>query len=389
MHPRVAVVFLLAPLASACARPAAPAVAPDHPSKTVAVYATDPIVVRAHSSMELLAELERARGLLLLEKNDQAAEALDRLFDQADDPAIKAIAAYHAGLAYEGLGNRAVALERYRTVADTFADQGVARNALVRMTRILGHLERWEELARAADQLLARGELPVMDEIEARGAKALAAVERGDLDGAGLQVGKAAELIDRNGFGQSGLPPVQVAQVSFAEGEIRRLKSEAIKLVPVTPSFAQTLEARCQGLLDAQSAFTDAMRARDAHWSAMSGFRVGELYSRLHSEAMSIPPPESASLKDKQLFEGALRLRYRILLEKGLKMMDATVRLGDRTGEDSEWVSRAREAKKTIEQDLADEKAALAKLPYSEAELRAALDTVKNRPKPPAGKSPR
>ena len=33
---------------------------------------------------------------------------------------------------------------------------------------------------------------------------------------------------------------------------------------------------------------------------------------------------------------------------------NATVRLGDRTGEDSEWVGRARESKRALEQALAD-----------------------------------
>jgi Holliday junction resolvasome RuvABC DNA-binding subunit len=76
-----------------------------------------------------------------------------------------------------------------------------------------------------------------------------------------------------------------------------------------------------------------------------------------------------------------MRLRYRILLTKGLKMMDATLRMAQRTKESSFWVNRAREAKKQMEGALADEKAALAKLPYTEAEVREALERLKTRPK--------
>ena len=128
------------------------------------------------------------------------------------------------------------------------------------------------------------------------------------------------------------------------------------------------------------------MRSRDAHWSAMSGFRVGELYHQLHRETMAIPTPKAATdLKKKQLFHAAMRLRYRILLEKGLRMMSGTVRIGERTGEDSYWVTRARKAKKSLEQALADEKVALSKLPYTEDEMRAALEKLKGR-KPPVTK---
>jgi len=225
-----------------------------------------------------------------------------------------------------------------------------------------------------------------MDQLEARGAKALSLVEQGDVEGATLQIGKGLEIIDKFGFGTATQPPVQVAQVMFAEGEIRRLRSETIKLVPLTPDFPERLDARCRGLLNAQSAYTEAMRARDSHWSAMSGFRVGQLYMQLHAEAMTIPPPAQATtLKQKQLFEGALRLRYRTLLEKGLRMMDGTARIGDRTGEDSEWIARAREAKRTLEQALEDEKRALAALPYTEEELRKGLDSLKGKSTASAG----
>jgi len=57
--------------------------------------------------------------------------------------------------------------------------------------------------------------------------------------------------------------------------------------------------------------------------------------------------------------------------------MDGTVRLGERTGEDSLWVHRARDAKRDIELSLEDEKRALEKLPFSEAELQSALAELK------------
>jgi tetratricopeptide (TPR) repeat protein len=343
----------------------------------------EPITIAGYTSEELLADFERARAHLLVDRFAQAAQGFDRIMRLTTDPELRAYALFNGGVAHEGMGERAIALERYRELTRAHQAQGIAKNGLVRLMRLYGYLERWDDLGQAADQLLARNELPEMDRIEGYGARALSLVERGQIDKARIAVSKAQELIDRYGFGRSGTPPVQLAQVSFAEGEIRRIQSEKIKLTPVPPNFAEVLEARCQGLLDAQNAFTEAMRSRDAHWSAMSGYRVGQLYQQLHREAMQIPPPAQASLPKKQLFEAAMRLRYRILLEKGLTMMDATVRLGDRTGEDSYWIGRARDAKRQLEQALADEKAALAATPYTEEELRAALEKLKERTKKP------
>ncbi|MBM4359526.1 MAG: hypothetical protein FJ096_15590 [Deltaproteobacteria bacterium] len=392
LGPSLAVSLASSLLVMGCARDArvvAPGASPTSAASapgTVPSQTVEPVVVRAYATEDLLADLERARALLLVEKFDEAAAAFDRLRVQAGEPELQATAAYHAGLAYEGLGQRGLAVERLRLVMDSFADQAIARSALTRLVRLQGRLERWPDLGDTADRLMRRSDLTAMDQLEARGAKALSLVEQGDVEGATLQIGKGLEIIDKFGFGTATQPPVQVAQVMFAEGEIRRLRSETIKLVPLTPDFPERLDARCRGLLNAQSAYTEAMRARDSHWSAMSGFRVGQLYMQLHAEAMTIPPPAQATtLKQKQLFEGALRLRYRTLLEKGLRMMDGTARIGDRTGEDSEWIARAREAKRTLEQALEDEKRALAALPYTEEELRKGLDSLKGKSTASAG----
>jgi tetratricopeptide (TPR) repeat protein len=369
---RPILVSLFALLATACTATPTP-VAPTVDDDATLANAVVPVHVVAYTTSELLAEMERARAHLLVDKYEDAAKGFDRVMRMAGDPQLLSLATYESGLAHEGLGERELALKRYGTVVDKHGDQPIARNAMVRTSRILGYLERWSPLLEVTEQLLQRGDLPDMDRIEANGGKALALVQLGRTDEARVALGKAQEIIDREGFGRAGTPPVQLAQVAFADGELRRVESEKIKLTPLPPNFGAVLEARCQGLLDAQGAYTEAMRSRDAHWSAMSGYRVGQLYQQLHRETMEIPAPEDATLDKQQLFEAAMRLRYRILLEKGLKMMEGTVRLGQRTGESSSWIARAREAKRALEQALEDEKAALQKLPYSEDEVRAAL----------------
>ena len=89
---------------------------------------------------------------------------------------------------------------------------------------------------------------------------------------------------------------------------------------------------------------------------------------------MQIPPPAAATTTAKaQLFEGAMRLRYSVLLEKGLTMMEHTVQMAERAGEHSEWVVRATESKARLEQAVRDETAALDRLPYTREDLQRAL----------------
>src|SRR5262249_29815497 len=154
------------------------------------------------------------------------------------------------------------------------------------------------------------------------------------------------DLVERLRLGEGGQLPVEVAQLRFALGEVRKQASEAITFVPMPRNFPAALEERCQGLLDAQSAFVDAMRSCDPHWATMSGFRLGDLYQNLYGDVMVIAPPASAhDERQKQLFRGAMRLRYRVLLEKGLRMMEHTIMIEQRTGESGPWMDRAKQAK--------------------------------------------
>jgi tetratricopeptide (TPR) repeat protein len=365
-------------LLSGCAAtpaPLAPSAPKAPPGPPVEVPA---MVVSPFSNSELEAQFERARTLLLHEKYKEAAEIFDRLVRLAPEGETAAPSLYNGALAREGLAERPAAVERYQELLKRFPEHATVEMASVRLSRLYSYLERWGDLVAIGDRILAQKDLALLASIQAHGAKALGLVEQDQIDDASRHLGLARDLIDQHRLGESGAPPIELAQVSFALGEVRRKKSEKITFDPLPPNFADVLEQRCQGLLDAQSAYTDAMRSYDAHWSAMAGYRVGQLYQQLHRDVMAIPPTgKSDTLKKKQLFEGAMRLRYRVLLEKGLKMMEGTVRLGRRTGEDSAWVHRAEEAKRDIELAIQDEKNALAKLPYTEAELQAALDHLK------------
>src|SRR5262249_36763758 len=135
-------------------------------------------------------------------------------------------------------------------------------------------------------------------------------------------IAKGMEIVDQLELDRAGRIPRDLAQLYFALGEARRRRAEQARLSPDVKEVAAALERRCQLLLDAQSAYSDSMRAYDAHWSTMAGYRVGELYERLHQELMQIPPPRAGTERERQLFEGAMRLRYSVLLNKAASMLE-------------------------------------------------------------------
>jgi tetratricopeptide (TPR) repeat protein len=379
VHKLFALVALvaLASFGSGCAHRAA-AVPPAAP----VVHAT-PIVITPQEDEAPEAMFQRAELLLREGKGAEAGRIFDRLAGLDPAGALAPMAHYKSGVAWDVAGDYLGALARFHAVATRYADRDIGRLATIGAARLEAYLEQWSQLSATADLFLARSDLTDVDRIEAYGAKALAVVEAGDPDGAERFIARGRDIIEALRLGEGGKVPVQVAQIFFALGEVRRVRSEAITFVPLPQNFAEALEQRCQLLLDAQSAYSDAMRSYDTHWPAMSGYRVGELYQKLHRDVLAVSPPKTASTTEKKrLFEGAMALRYRILLEKGLTMMDHTVMFGEKTGEASAWIDRARAAKREIERALEEQKAKLEKLPYSEKDLQKALDDLAAKSRP-------
>jgi tetratricopeptide (TPR) repeat protein len=364
---------VVALFAAGCAARPAPGV--QAPPERIDVPRTIVTPTDAASLPELY---ERARARLIGGDPAGAATELDRIYALEPAGELAPEALHEAGLAHELAGDRGAALDRFERVAQGFPDHALGRDGLLRSIRLLTFLERWQRASAAADRLLTRyTDLGPIEQIVARGAKALFLVSLADVDQATFQIETARSIVEEHRLDASGKIPRDLAQLYFALGEARRLRGEKIRFDPMPADFAQTLEQRCQLLLDAQSAYSDAMRAYDAHWSAMAGYRVGELYQKLHADLMNIPPPMRADTEARRLlFEGAMRLRYSVLLDKGLAMMDHTLGMARRTGEQSQWVERARQAKQSLERARDSEQAALDRLPYNRAELRQALDDL-------------
>ena len=329
-------------------------------------------------------ELEARGERALMEQRWKDAADTYRLLLAADPAGPRASGhLFDLGLSLEGLGDRAKARDTFLDLAQRFPEGPKARAALLRAAALDATLEDWTGLAGIGETLLARTDIEDLDRIVALGARGLAGVELGavsesasDLH-ASEDIHAGLDLADRLHYGERDVLPVAVAQLRFALAELRRVRSERIKFDPVPPDFLDRLDERCALLLEAQAAYTQAVRSVDPHWAAMSGYRVGAMYRALHRDLMSIPPPATSKTpRQKQIFYAFMHLRYRVLLEKGLREIEQTIALGERTSDSSTWIARARDAKAEMETALADEKAQIAAMPFTEEEVSKALELL-------------
>lgn len=329
------------------------------------------------TAKELRAKGERA---LLAQRWQEAVDAFEALLAgdpaSANDPQV----VYDLAVAHEGVGAREKARARYREVVRRFPADPNARNALVREVSLDAHLEDWSALGEVAEMILARTELDPAEKMLGLGARGLSKIQAGDETAATRAIQQGLELMDETRYGATGQLPVAAAMIKYANGELRKFRSEKISLNPPGNDFVLKLEMRCSFLLEAQSSYADAIRSVDPQWAAMSGYRVGEMYRTLHHDLMLIPPTEKAKTEsDKQLFYGIMHVRYRVLLEKGMEMMKRTLALGERTGAGAAWMQRAETLKTEMDKALEEEKVILAKFPFTEEELQKALEIMKKK----------
>ncbi len=322
--------------------------------------------------------LKDAAKLAAAERWGEAAAAYERAYALEPEGASGEEALWGAANAHDHANELEPALSRYELFASRQPDTARGHDALVRATRLLVFLGRFAPAGVYAERLLKRlDQLSDFDRIAVYSARALALIDRGEDQQASYFIEKGRDIIDSRQLDAVGRVPRDLAQLYYALGESRRVHAERVVFQPTPPNFGAVLEERCQLLLDAQSAYSDAMRAYDAHWSAMAGFRTTELYEKLHQDLLAVQPPPSADTERKrQLFEGAVRTRYAILLTKAKGMAEHTLAMAARTGEHSEWVERTRQALKSIAERITDEEATLAKLPYTRQDFQAYLDEM-------------
>lgn len=330
-------------------------------------------VVTAKDATSITELLKDAGALAAAERWQEAASAYERAYKIEPDGAPGDEALWGAAEAHDHANELDAALSRYEQYAKRSPGTPRGREAMVRATRLLVFMGRFAPAGVYAERLLKQPEqLGDFERIAVMSARALALLEQGEEQQASYFIEKARDVVEARQLDAAGRVPRDLAQLYYALGELRRRKAERVVFEPMPPNFGAVLEQRCQLLLDAQSAYSDAMRAYDAHWSAMAGFRTAELYQRLHQDLLAVKPPPSADTERKQqLFEGAVRTRYAILLTKAKGMAEHTLSMAERTGEHSEWVERTRQALKSIDQGIADEQAALAKLPYTKQDFEA------------------
>lgn len=370
--------ILIGVLACACSAAAPPRPATSAPDERITLPRT---IVTPESATSVPEMYALASELFEQGVFERAAAEFERVAELDPEGELADDALFRAAESLDQARALQKAADRYAQVAARHPSSPLANRARVREVRILVHLERYQRAGELASAILGSGAaLNSFDRVLLCAAIALARLQANDEAGASTFIEMGRETIEANRLDAAGRIGRELSALYYALGELRRRRADRIRFDPMPADYLGALERRCQLILDAQSAYSDTMRAYDAHWSAMAGYRVGELYRRLYEDIMLVRAPVSADTEEKrQLFEAAMRHRFAILLEKALANFDLTLGMLRRTGEHTPYLERLTRARTEMLEAKDRERAALDRLPYSRAMLDAALQDLARR----------
>jgi hypothetical protein len=311
---------------------------------------------------------------------DAALASFDAALAAASDSESKVWALFWGAAVLEDEKRWAEAAARFARVHEAFPQHQLALPSAVGALRLWTFIDAWQRVGPLAATLLSYdAQLSTSEQVAAHGSAALAALAEGDDERARRELNLGRRIVERLHLDESSVWSRDMAVLYFAQGELRRHEAEAIGFADLHGDFAERFERRAQLVLDAQSAYLDSMRARDAHWSSYAGLRLSGMYLSLHDEVLRVPVPPEVPADKREVFAGAMHLRFLVLLEKGFGILDRTLAMTERTGESSERVDQARRQRAEIAARLERERAFIDSLPVSRADLARVLQEIQAR----------
>lgn len=303
-------------------------------------------------------EAERAREYA------KAQRLYERLLREFPESKLDRSAKFGAARSQEALEGCTAVLPKYAAIRAEDPDKGDVGDWVdvhFREASCLLSLARAGDAADLLGKLLELPGLTKTDRLEAMVGRGIANKDRDEIDLAERDL-VMVFAIDRELGGDSSKYMGQdietrfiVAKAAYHLGEVYRLRFERTMLEYPQATLEARLEEKSQYLLRAQMYFLRAIRLGSLEVAAASGFRVGGMYEKFHTQLVAVEPPPELTESQQKLYMSELRTKIAVLLRKAVKIYDEAISMAKRTGLKSDWIDKANEALERIKKDyLAD-----------------------------------
>jgi pentatricopeptide repeat protein len=345
------------------------------------------------------------RGLDLLDGGAwaDAADYFERLVREFPADIHVVLAHYNRGVAYihSGRGEEAVAaFDAYLAALPPGASPQDHLDGRFKRGQALAVAKRYEEVVAVFDEMLGE-ELTPDDRVEALvdagvGHYMLGLEPGGDQEHrptAEYRFLEARRILKKESEkrrmshmqffqAQAAFYLAELAHLEFTEFKLQWPSAEEIAArkakqpeTTLETLLGQQLEEKCQKLLRAQYQYLRTIREGHPGWASAAGYNVGRMYEELHEEMVGLPAPADLTADQQALYQGLVRGKVLILLEKAEKTYSQTAEMVVRTGAQGEWGDKTTASLARIRSRITEEATAVAALERDDAPAIPIADT--------------
>ncbi len=251
-------------------------------------------------------------------------------------------AVYNLALSYEML-ERCDEASKYYKIYSEIVDVTNDIDYKYRLGYVAICLKNYEEAERIFSDILKMSTLSDMDIIEAKTNLGVAKFNKRDF-------AEASELFNQVIIDYTKISKEKyvennyfVAQSIFYLGEIDATKMKEVVLEFPQERLEQLLEQKAKLLLSAQGYYLRVIKTGNILWATAAGFKTGELYEVFYDHLINAPIPEELTDEQKEIYKEELKKKISVLITKAVRVYEATIDVGKRTGLDSRWIEYAKE----------------------------------------------
>jgi TolA-binding protein len=317
------------------------------PIKITAVNGPDGVHVEAYDASELF---EQASKALSEKRYDAAISAYDRLLrefeHESQDGRYTRAAIYNAGLAHQGKKDWAGAIVRFKALSEGYPDSSDAKDALFQLGSTYAEMSNWPASVQVFAQVLDRKDLLADDRLEALARRGFAQFQLHDIDTAERTFQSAVSYFHQIEASERIETDFYLALSQYHLGEVNHARFRAAPLRLPQRQMSADLDEKARLLLVSQRQYIDTIKLGNVEWAAASGFQIGSLYEELYDAFMAAPvPPELSQPAEREkldIYNGELRKKIRILLEKSVRTHEANLLMMERMSVRNEWREKSK-----------------------------------------------
>jgi tetratricopeptide (TPR) repeat protein len=286
---------------------------------------------------------ERATELLNAQQCRDAVVLYDKVAKEFEGGGYASASLYNAGLCLQALGDFAASAERYAALRERYPASDDRKDATFQLAEVLVQLERWDEIIKVSDELLADEALSAMERLEGMARRSQALLGKAQYEEAEKYARGALSFYRTRPSEDPIRDDFFAAACNYVVAETFRLRAQGMAFPIGLEEQKKVLTRRAELLLEAQREYFNTISLNNLdnyYWAAASGYRIGHMYDELWQAVMTAPVPPNLPPEGHPVYREELAKLIKPLIRHAIRYWELTLMFMERTNIKGAWADK-------------------------------------------------